>query len=194
MNLIERAKNIILKPKEEWIVVEQETTSVLEIVTTYLIPLALIPAVASFIRWGLLGYSSFIGASMSWGIKYAIISLVTTIGGVYLSAFIIDALATNFGSVKDFRKAMQLVVYSYTPMLVAGIFQIIPGLSFLGIVGLYGLYLLYIGIAPMMKTPEDKVTGYFIVSLVVLIVIYAILVTILTAAFLGGSITGGLIK
>lgn len=194
MNLIERAKNILLKPKDEWTVVEQETTSVQELVTTYLIPLALIPAAASFVRWGLIGYGSFIGASMSWGIKYALISLVTTIGGAYLSAFIIDALATNFGSVKDFRKAMQLVVYSYTPMLVAGIFQIIPGLSFLGIVGLYGLYLLYTGIAPLMKTPQDKVTGYFVVSLVVLIVIYAILGAILTTAILGGSFAGTLIK
>lgn len=194
MNLIERAKNIILKPKDEWAVIEQENTSVQELLTTYLIPLALIPAVAAFVRWGLIGYGSFIGASVSWGIKYALISLVTTIGGVYLSAFIIDALANNFGSVKDFRKAMQLVVYSYTPMLVAGIFQIIPSLSFLGIVGLYGLYLLYIGIAPMMKTPEDKVTGYFIVSLVVLVVIYAILGAILTTAIFGGSITGALIK
>ncbi len=194
MNLIERAKNILLKPKEEWTVVDQETTSVQELVTTYLIPLALIPAVASFIRWGLLGYGSFIGASMSWGIKYALISLVTTIGGVYLSAFVIDALAANFGSAKDFRKAMQLVVYSYTPMLVAGIFQIIPGLSFLGIVGLYGLYLLYIGMAPLMKTPEDKVTGYFIVSLIVLIVVYVVLGAILTAVIFGGSIAGTFLK
>jgi hypothetical protein len=174
--------------------VEQENTSVQELVTTYLIPLALIPAAASFVRWGLLGYGSFIGASMSLGIKYAIISLVTTIGGVYLSAFVIDALATNFGSVKDFRKAMQLVVFSYTPMMVAGIFQMIPGLSFLGIVGLYGLYLLYIGITPLMKTPQDKVTGYFVVSLIVLIVVYAILGAILTAAIFGGSIAGSFLK
>jgi hypothetical protein len=194
MNLIERAKNIIIKPKEEWVVVEQETTSVQELVISYLVPLALIPAIASFIRWGVIGYGSFIGASMSWGIKYALISFVTTIGGVYLSAFIIDALAPNFGSQKDFRKAMQLVVYSYTPMLIAGIFQIIPGLSFLSIVGLYGLYLLYIGIAPLMKTPEDKVTGFFVVSLVVLIVIYAILGALLSAIIFGGSVAGSFLK
>lgn len=194
MNLIERAKNIILKPKEEWAVVEQENTSVQDLVMQYLVPLALIPAIASFVRWGVLGYGSFMGASLTWGIKYAVISFVTTIGGAYLSAFIIDALAANFGSVKDFRKAMQLVVYSYTPMLIAGVFQIIPGLSFLGIVGLYGLYLLYIGIAPLMKTPAEKVTVYFVVSLVVLIVIYAVLGAILSAMLIGGSVAGSLLK
>lgn len=192
MNLIERAKNILLKPKEEWAVVEQETTPVQQLVISYLFPLALIPALAAFIRWGVLGYGSFLGASVNWGIKYALISLVTTMGGAYLSAFIIDALATNFSSTKDFRKAMQLVAYSYTPMLIAGVFQLIPALSILGIVGLYGLYLLYVGLAPMMKTPPDKVTGYFVVSLVVLIVIYIAIGAILSAIIFGGSIARSL--
>jgi len=105
MNLIERAKNIILKPKEEWLVVEQESTPATQLVTGYLLPLALIPAVAAFIRYGIIGYGSFLGTSIGWGIKYAIISFITTVGGVYLSAFVIDALSTSFGSTRDFRKA-----------------------------------------------------------------------------------------
>lgn len=188
MNLIERAKNILIKPKEEWLVIDQENTSVSQLVTGYLIPLAFIPAIAVFIRYGLIGFGPFAAASFSLGIKYAVVSFVSTIGGVYLSAFIIDALSTNFASTKDFRKSMQLVVYSYTPMLIAGIFQIVPALGILGIVGLYGLYILYLGIAPMMKTPADKVTGYFVLSLVVIIVIYIVLAAILTSIFLSGSI------
>lgn len=184
MNLIERAKNIILKPREEWAVVEQESTSVLSLVITYLFPLALIPAIASFIGYGLLGMGIF-GPSLSWGIKQAIVSFFTTIVGVCISAFIIDILAPNFGSTKDFRKAVQLVVYSYTPILLAGAFQAIPALSILGVVGLYGLYLLYVGIKPMMKTPDDKVTVYFIVSLLVIIAVYFIIGAILTLIFVG---------
>jgi hypothetical protein len=34
MNLVERAKSIILKPKEEWIVIDQETTSVSTLIAT----------------------------------------------------------------------------------------------------------------------------------------------------------------
>lgn len=189
MNLIERAKNIILKPKEEWTVIEQEQTSVSELVTSYLVLLALIPAAAAFLRFGVFGFGHMFGPSIEWGLKQAVVSFVATGGGAYLSAWVIDALAVNFGSTKDFRKAMQLVVYSYTPMMLAGIFQLIPALSILGIVGLYGLYLLYLGIAPLMKTPEDKVTTYFVVSLLVIIVIYVVIAAILTSVLIGGGYT-----
>jgi hypothetical protein len=184
MNLVERAKNIILKPKDEWIVIDQETTSVSTLIATYLFPLALIPAIAAFIGYGMIGVG-FIGPVISWGIKQAIVSFITTIVGVYLSAFIIDTLAPNFGSTKDFRRALQLVVYSYTPVMIAGAFQAIPVLGIFGILGFYGLYLLYIGIKPMMKTPDDKVTVYFLVSLLVNIAVYFVLAAIFTLIFVG---------
>jgi len=184
MNLVDRAKNIILKPKEEWNVIDQEDTSVSSLIATYLFPLALIPAAAAFIGYGVIGVA-FFGPVLSWGVKQAIISFITTIVGVYISAYIIDMLAPNFGSTKDFRKAMQLVVYSYTAVMLAGAFQAIPVLGILGILGLYGLYLLYIGIKPMMKTPDDKVTTYFIVSLVVIFAVYFVLGSILTLILIG---------
>ena len=194
MNLFERAKNIILKPKEEWLVIDMESTSVSHLVSWYLIPLALIPAFASFIRYSFIGYGTYIDASLLWGIKPAVISFVSIIAGAYLSAFVIDALAPSFSSVKNFRRAMQLVVYSYTPMMVVSIFQIIPGLGFLSILGLYGLYLLYLGFTPIMKTPVEKVTGYFLLSLVVLIVFYFILAAIFSAILVGGSFAGSFIR
>jgi len=186
MNIVDRAKNILLKPKNEWNVIDQETTSGTVLVITYLVPLALIPAIAAFIGYGLFGVSIF-GPSISWGFKQAIISFVSTIAGVYISACIINFLAPNFGSTKDFRKAMQLVVFSYTPIMIAGVFQAIPALSILAILGLYGLYLLYIGIKPMMKTPDDKVGVYFLVSLLVIIAVYFIIAVILTKILIGGA-------
>ena len=184
MNLVDRAKNIILKPKDEWTLIDQEDTSVATLIVTYLFPLALIPAIAAFIGYGVIGVA-FFGPILGWGIKMAIISLVTTIVGVYISAMIIDILAPNFGSIRDFRKTMQLVVYAYTPIMLAGAFQAIPALGVLGIVGLYGLYLLYVGIKPMMKTPDEKVTVYFVVSLLVIFAVYFIIGAILTVALIG---------
>lgn len=184
MNLVDRAKNIILKPKDEWTVINQEETSVATLIATYLFPLALIPAIAAFIGYGVIGVA-FFGPILSWGIKMAIISFVSTIVGTYISAMIIDIIAPNFGSTKDFRKTMQLVVYAYTPVMLAGIFSAIPALGVLGIVGLYGLYLLYIGIKPMMKTPDDKVTIYFVVNLLVIIAVYVIISAILTFILIG---------
>jgi Yip1 domain. len=192
MNLIERARKIITNPKEEWAVINQETTTVTQLLTGYFLILALIPAIAQFVRYGLIGYNApligHISGSVELGVKYAVIGYITYVLGAFLSAFIIDVLATSFGSQKNFTKAMQLVVYSYTPMMIASVFGMIPGLSILAIVGLYGLYLLYAGLTPMMQTPEDKAVGYFVVSLLVIIVSYFIIGLIFTGILLGGTI------
>lgn len=182
MNIIERAKQIILKPKDEWAVIDQENTSVTDLVTTYLIPLSLIPTVASLIGYGFF----FKFHSFGFGIKYAILYFITYVGGALLTAWVIDALAPSFGSIKDFRKALQLVVYAYTPMMVASVVMIFPALSpIMLLAGLYSLYLVYLGLKPLMKTPDDKVTTYFVVSLVVLVVVYFVISTILTRIIIG---------
>jgi len=182
MNIIERARQIILKPKDEWTVIDQENTSIQELITTYLIPLALIPAVASLIGYGFF----FKFHSLSFGIKYGILSLITYVVGAILTAWIIDALAPSFGTVRDLRKSMQLVVYSYTPMMVVSVVMIFPVLSpIVLLAGLYSLYVLYLGFKPLLKTPDDKIMTYFVVSLVVLIVIYFVISTILTRIVVG---------
>lgn len=186
MNVVERAKRIILKPKEEWNVIYQESSSVISLVIIYLIPLAIIPAIAAFIGYGVIGVNIF-GPSLSLGFWQAIVTFFSTIFGVYISAYIIDNLAPNFGSTKDFGKAFQLVVYSFTPVLLAGAFQAIPTLRILTVFGLYGLYLLWVGLKPMMKTPNEKTSNYFMVSILVIIAVYAIVVTILTAILIGKS-------
>src|SRR4030042_3705118 len=140
MNIIERGKKIILKPKDEWMVIDQESTSVRELVIQYLIPLALIPTIASLIGFGFLAKA----AAFSWGIKYAIVYFIVFVAGALLTAWIIDALAPSFGSTRDFRKAMQLVTYSYTPMMVAAVVMIFPSLSWIMLLaGIYSLYILY---------------------------------------------------
>ena len=64
--------------------------------------------------------------------------------------------------------------------------MIIPQLSILaGLAGLYGLYVLYVGMKPMMKTPDEKVTGYFVVSLLVIIVASILISFLLTSIFIG---------
>jgi hypothetical protein len=47
--------------------------------------------------------------------------------------------------------------------------------------GLYGLYLMYLGLPQMMKTPQDKVIGFLVVSIMVLVVTYWIITLILTS-------------
>jgi hypothetical protein len=187
MNLLERAKGITFKPKNEWTIISEEKTDIKTILIKYFLPLVLIPTIASFIGYGLLRFGHY--SSINYGIMKAIVSILLMVGGIFLSAFIIDALAPSFGGTKNFERAFALVVYTYTPQLLAGILYIFPPLAILvGLAGLYGLYILYLGIQPMMKCPEDKTVTYFIVSIAVIIVVYAVLSAVLGAVFVGSIV------
>lgn len=194
MGLVDRAKNIITTPKTEWLVIAAETPETGALLTQYVLPMALIPAVASFIGYGFVGLHFMSG--VSFGIAYAIISLVTTIIAVFGTAAIVDLLAPSFASEKNFGRSLQLVVYSYTPGWIGGILSIIPVIGWLGsLFGLYGLYLMYLGLPVMKNTPQDKAILYMIVAGVVLAVIYAILTSIIMGivfSIFGLSVLGGL--
>ena len=121
--------------------------------------------------------------SLTFGIGTAVVSFISTVVGVYLTALVTDYLAPNFGSQKNFGRAMQTVAYAYTPAWIGGILGIVPAIAWLGtLAGLYGLYLMYLGLPHTMKTPEDKTIVYMVVVIIILFVISMIL-----AAILGGD-------
>lgn len=184
MSLVDRAKNIITKPKAEWAVIAAEEPNVQQIFVGYVLPLALIPAIAHIIGWGLIGAGFLM--SYSYGIAMGLVSFITAFVSVYLTAFVIDALAPNFGSQKNLGRAVQLVAYSATPAWVAGILYILPFIGWLAsLLGLYSLYLMYVGLPHTMKAPQDKVMVYLIVSIIVLLVVYFVIAAILTSILLG---------
>lgn len=184
MNLIERAKNILMTPAKEWDVINGEEANVPGIITGYVLPLAGAAAVAAFIGYGFIGFNYGFGIRLKgidWGLYQGITVLVGALLSVFVSAFIIDALAPSFGSEKNMGKSVQLVAYSWTPGWVGGLLAIIPSLAMIGgLAGLYGLYLLYLGLPKLKKTPQDKQVSYFVVSLIVMIVVFIVIGFILT--------------
>jgi hypothetical protein len=187
MNLVSRAQAMILKPKEEWIKIKDEPTTVQQLFTQYAVILAAIPAVAQFLGWLFRGMR-IPGGGGTWmgrALLYVIFSYVFGLVVVYGFGFIINALAPNFSSTQSLPNAMKLAVYSMTPGWLAGIFHIIPALGFLAALGaLYGIYILYLGFAtPLMGTPKEKVPSYAIISVVVMIVLSVVLGVILTSIF-----------
>ena len=172
--LIERVKSIIMHPKETWDTIKAEETTSTKIVKEYLIYLAAIPPIAHFIGYAIVGFVGY-RTPFFHSLLQSIVWYVLLIVQVYISAFVINALAPSFGAAKNDLAAFKLVAYSMTPSFVAGIFYIIPPLAALGIVGLYGFYLMYVGLPNLMECPEDKTLSYFIVSLIVLFVLYAIM-------------------
>lgn len=178
MNIIDRVKNILFTPQKEWQVINNEPGNAAGITTTYILPLTLIGVLAAFIGFGFfgVGVGFFKIAGVGWGIKMALGYAIRSIAGVFIMAFIIDAIAPNFQSEKNFEKSFQVAAYSATAGLVGGIFLIIPMLSILAMLaGLYGLYLLYLGLPVLKKTPADKSVNYFVVVLVIWIIVGVIL-------------------
>lgn len=172
MNLIDRAKNILMSPKTEWLVIDTESATPGSLLTSYVVPMLLIGTIAAFIGWGFIGVSYF-GVKISginWGIAQAATFFVSGIISYFICTYVIDALAPSFSSEKNINKSAQLVAYASTASWVAGIFQIIPSLGILAILGLYSVYLFWVGLPIMKKTPEDKKVGYIIVSALVIIV------------------------
>jgi hypothetical protein len=178
MNVVERAKAIVLRPDSEWPVIEREPGDPAFLFKNYVAILALIPVIANFIGSSLFGYSLPGGASFRVpifiGLISAIFAYILNFVVIYLVAMIVDYLAPTFGGRRDFSSALKLTVYSYTPAWLAGIFTVIPALAFLSILGLYGLYLLYIGLPQLMKSPHEKsllYAGAIVVSALVLAII-----------------------
>jgi hypothetical protein len=73
---------------------------------------------------------------------------------------IVNLAARLFGGRRNFASALKLAVYSYTPVWLAGIFLILPGLRFLTLTGFYGAYLLVAGLPLLMNPPKEKVPGF----------------------------------
>lgn len=187
MNLVERAKNILLQPKPEWPVIAAETTAIADLYEDYIVPLAAIPAVAAFVGLTMFGITLPetgltripVGAALS----YAVANFLLTLGAVYLMALIINALAPTFGGEKNLPQALKLVAFASTASWLAGIFAIIPLLSILSVLGLYSLYLLYLGLPVMMKSPAEKALGYTTLVVVCAIGVFMV-IGLVSSAFI----------
>jgi hypothetical protein len=185
MNLVERVKAILLTPKTEWAVIEGEPGDPQYLFTNYVAILAAIPAVCRFIGMSLVGINMpMVGTyrvGLVSGLAGAIVQYILTFVIVYVMALIIDGLAPTFGGQKSQPSSLKLAVYSMTPVWLAGVFALIPGLAILGILGLYGLYLFWLGAPALMKTPEDKSIAYTAAVVVCGIVISVIVGAIVAA-------------
>lgn len=182
MGLGDRVKNILTTPRQEWEAISREPSRVSDIYRLYVVPMAAIGPVASVIGGSVIGFSvptmGRYRVPFGSSIVQALVTYVLSLGAVYVLGLIIDGLAPTFSGQKNQVEAFKLAAYSSTAVWLAGIFSVIPALSFLTILGFYGLYLLYVGVPVLMKVPQPRVLGYtacvIIAALVIFFVIGAI--------------------
>ncbi|MEA3493812.1 MAG: Yip1 family protein [Candidatus Margulisiibacteriota bacterium] len=189
MKIIERIKEIIMKPKAAWKVIKDEPSDIKALYLNYAAPLALIPAVCSLIGMTIVGIrmpagevmrSPFVPTLIGSAIGYGLSLL-----GLIIGAWIVKLLAPTFNSKADLADAFKVVVYSMTPVWLVGIFSLVPGLGILGILGLYAIYLLALGFPVVLNTPENKVVWFTISIILVSMVVNFILSAIVFGALYG---------
>lgn len=184
MDLVSRAKNIVLQPRLEWPLIAAEPTDIRSLYVEYVLILAAIPAVMVILR-AILFTAAFgrFASSVGFAIVAAIVGYVLALVMVYVVGWIADALAGSMGGERNLIQSLKLVAYSMTAGWLGAIFTIIPLLGWLIslLAGLYGIYIFYTGAGPMKKIPEAKAAGYTIVVIIAAII----------AGWIAGAIVNG---
>jgi hypothetical protein len=188
--IVARAKGMLLTPRSEWPVIGAEPDTIAGLYSGYILLLAAIPVLVSFLTSTVIGVSVPLLGTYRVGIAAALTGAVVryalTLVAVYVVAVIVDALAPTFGAEKNRVQALKTVAYSYTAYWVISILGLIPGLALLAALGggIYSIYLLNMGLPFTMKCPTDKTVGYTALTVVITIVVGVVLSLILGA--LGG--------
>jgi hypothetical protein len=164
MNAHARVLAIMLDPAAAWAAIAREPTDPAYLLSRYVAVLATIPALFSFVGASLVGTVvpnlGLVRAPMFNGLFGAIFGYVLTCGTVLVLGIIINFASPLFGGRRDFDSAFKLAVYAYTPVWLAGVFLLMPGLYFLTLTGFYGVYLLWLGLPRVSKITAQPALAF----------------------------------
>jgi hypothetical protein len=206
MSIVDRAKNIIMKPADEWNVIAAEPATVSGLFTGYAMILAAIPVVSAIIFTGALGMSAaglggMGGGAITMGFTavagMAVIGYVLSLITLYLMSMIVNTVSPSFNGKSDMVQSTKLMTYASTPTWVAGLLGWIPILG--GLISLaavaYVVYLIYLGLQPVLGVPQEKVAGFTVVIVLIYVVlsliVSGIIVGLLFSTFFGGAMMAG---
>jgi hypothetical protein len=209
MSIVERAKNIILKPTYEWNVIASEPATIGGLFTGYAIPLALIPLVSTIMFTGLLGISAAdmmgFGSGMPLDLTaiagMAILSFIVSLVSLFVMGTVVKFVSPSFDGTSDKVQAMKLMTYASTPTWVVALVSWIPFLgAVLGFAAIvYVVYLIYCGLNPVMGVPKEKIAGFTVVIVLIYVVVALIMSGIVAGLLystyfsnpmMGGGISG----
>lgn len=191
--LVVRIKKLVFTPKTEWAVIAAEPTSSAELYAEYIMPLALLTALAGFLRMPMPGIDRAFGASLHMpilsGVAFMLMLFVSVVFGVSIVGLIITVLAPAFAGQRDLRQALKVAAYSATPASLSSVLALapIPAMMPHLLAGIYCIYVLYLGLPVLMRTPQEKAFGYS-ASVAVCAVLVGVVFAVLNTAYPGGTV------
>ena len=180
MNIIERVKDILMRPGPAWDAIAGEPATTVQLYRDYVAPLAAIGPAASIIGLSLIGMqqplAGFYRVPILTAVTEGVSAYALTLVGVYVIALLVDALARDFGGERNPIQALKLTAYSATPGWVAGVVHLVPALGGVALLAaLYGAYLFYLGLPRLMKVPQERAILFTVIVLVAGLVVVMIL-------------------
>ena len=189
--LVYRAQGILLRPREEWIKIKEESLSSFQLFSSYVLILAAVSPLTRFLANLLYGgfkkpYSGWSWNLVGRNVLFSIITYIFSLVIVYLFGRIINFLAPVFSSSRNSLNSMKLAAFSMFPYWMGGVLYIVPRTGWILkiLVGFYGVYILYLGFAAaLMGTPREKVVKYLVICSILIIVLIAGIEIVLKALF-----------
>ncbi len=157
---LNRMKNILLKPRQEWLAIKDETPTHTEFFKHAAI-LAAIPTVAAM-AGRILFFNQHIRDN---GLTFSISSLLLTnliwfgmyILDIVITGMIITTVLSTVDNSWSGLRGFTIAAYSFTPLSLAGCIAVMPYLGWaLYPAILYGIYLNYLGITLLAEIPKKK--------------------------------------
>ena len=176
---LNRAKAILLSPHTEWPIIAAEPVTVVDLYKNYVLIIAAIPALMTLIMMAT--------ATRGVSLTMLLIAFGLPLVAPLILGFIIYALASAFGAVRNFVQALTVATYAYTAPCAASVLTVVPGLRLAGLAGaLYCAYLLFLGLQYVMDVPASRAAPYAVVVVFgPFILIAALMMGIMALAFLG---------
>ncbi len=177
MRIVNRAIRLLTNPAAEWRSIAVQPTSTAEVMR-YALILAAIPPLAAFIGYSIVGGALGLlipplRMPIGWGISRAFAGYALWIGGIWVTALAIEALAPRFQGRATFLDALKLAAYAPTAAWLAGIVMVLPELGILLLLGgIYSAYTLSVGLPVVTRCPPDE-TPWFTAAILLCSIIVA---------------------
>lgn len=159
--LFARATAIVFRPRTTWRRIAVETTSARALVFGYVVPLAAIGPLATYIALRVTGVriaaDRVYHASVATALAESLTSYGFALGGVALVTLIIAGLSPRFGVSRSLDRALRVVAYAFTPVWIAGATLLVPALTpTLLVAAAYAVVLLALGIETVLGAARGR--------------------------------------
>lgn len=165
-----RAIRLITSGDDEWQTIGSEVPRVRAIITRFVLPLALIPAVSWSIGLLLSGNTPADAgdrAALEFEqiVRGGLVAYIGVVISILLCAVSIYILAPVLACARDLPRALQVAAYSAAPLLVGGLVLLLPALaSILVLAFIHTLYLQYTGLQRVLAVKEGDAAEFVALS------------------------------